>query len=76
MDKFLYFYPNILWKGYNLVNIISIIKKPFDNRIKKCYIGIESGKDEEIRQDQPGREGAVGASSCGSLPDTASEPLP
>ena len=76
MGEFLCSNPNILWKGYNLVNIISIKKKPFDNRIKKCYIEVESGKDEEIRQDQPGREGAVGASSCGSLPDTASEPLP
>ena len=75
MGEFLSSDPNILWKGYNLVNIISIKKKPFDNRIKKCYIGVESGEDEEIRQDQPGREGAVGASSCGSLPDTASEPL-
>lgn len=67
--------PNILWKSYKSVNIIMIKKKPFDNHIKKWYIEVENGEDEELRQDQPDREGAVGASSCGSLPDTASEPL-
>lgn len=70
------FDPNILWKGYNLINITTIKKKPFDNHPKKCYIYVKSGDDEETYRFAMRREGAAGESSCTRPARTASEPLP